>query len=221
MENGSGKHYPLIAPYQWSFSAQIEPLQNQKGSTGIADYVKSNKIPVGFLITLLLQFAFIVVDRVLYLRRNLRAKIVFHVLNVIGWHVLLFVIIPNYTKWLAPYRRVFRSIKRVRIHIPVYRQFRDEAGLMVFYCFKYLYLMFSSYQICAGYPSRILGHSLMKTFSIPSLVVYQMWGVREWGGLNIWDKHILLATCWCHFCTSSARWSTGFGLKRRCRSTSG
>lgn len=69
-------------------------FQSSQGDGGVASYVEENKIPVAFLIMLLLQFVFIIVDRALYLRKNLAGKIVFQFITVIGMHIWLFFLVP-------------------------------------------------------------------------------------------------------------------------------
>lgn len=47
---------------------------------------------------LLLQFVFIIVDRALYLRKNLVGKIIFQFITVIGMHVWLFFLVPVFSE---------------------------------------------------------------------------------------------------------------------------
>lgn len=56
------------------------------------------QIPVPFLIMLVTQFILIVIDRALYLRKNILGKFIFQILLVILIHVWLFFILPYVTK---------------------------------------------------------------------------------------------------------------------------
>jgi hypothetical protein len=64
---------------------------------GVAAYLEENKVPMPFLIMLILQFAVIVVDRALYLRKYILGKIVFQFLLVLGSHIWMFFILPLVT----------------------------------------------------------------------------------------------------------------------------
>ena len=55
------------------------------------------KVPVAFLLILLIQFILIIIDRALYLRRNVRGKLFFQLFQVIGVHVWLFFVLPGIT----------------------------------------------------------------------------------------------------------------------------
>lgn len=56
---------------------------------------------------LLLQFVFIIVDRALYLRKNLVGKIIFQFITVIGMHVWLFFLVPVFSeRYLSEMQRL-------------------------------------------------------------------------------------------------------------------
>jgi hypothetical protein len=55
------------------------------------------KVPVAFLVLLLIQFLLIIIDRALYLRRNVRGKLFFQLFQVIGVHIWLFFALPAIT----------------------------------------------------------------------------------------------------------------------------
>jgi hypothetical protein len=48
-------------------------------------------------VILLIQFILIIIDRALYLRRNVRGKLFFQLLQVIGVHIWLFFVLPGIT----------------------------------------------------------------------------------------------------------------------------
>ena len=64
----------------------------------MAQYIESNKIPIAFLLMVILQFALIVVDRWLYLRRYIFGKLMFQYGLVIGIHIWMFFILPAVTE---------------------------------------------------------------------------------------------------------------------------
>jgi hypothetical protein len=69
-------------------------FQFDLGEGGGFAYLEENGVPIPFLIMLILQFAFIVVDRALYLRKCVLGKIVFQFLLVVFDHIWMFVILP-------------------------------------------------------------------------------------------------------------------------------
>lgn len=72
-------------------------FQSDVEEGGVAAYLEENKVPMPFLIMLILQFAVIVVDRALYLRKYILGKIVFQFLLVLGSHIWMFFILPLVT----------------------------------------------------------------------------------------------------------------------------
>lgn len=68
--------------------------QEEKAASDVTELVNSNNIPTTFLILLLIQFFVIVIDRAIYLRKNVTAKFIFLVIWVIVIHIWLFFILP-------------------------------------------------------------------------------------------------------------------------------
>lgn len=101
---------------------------------------------------LLVQFLLIIIDRVVYLRKALRVKIGFHYISVVGVHVWMFFLLPQVTS-----RRLYSS-----------------APTIIFYLFKCFYLLASAYQIKCGYPNRILGNFLTKSFTVLNMMVFKV-----------------------------------------------
>lgn len=110
----------------------------------VASFLNENRIPSSVLFMLLLQFASIIIDRALYLRKNLEVKLLFHVFLVIAIHVWIFFLLPLTTG------RAFNL--------------DDSWPPKAWYVFKCTYFLFSAYQIRSGYPRRVLGNCLTKNF---------------------------------------------------------
>lgn len=55
----------------------------QEGDGGVLSYFEENKVPITFLLMLIIQFGFIVVDRALYLRKNMFGKICFQFIQIV------------------------------------------------------------------------------------------------------------------------------------------
>ncbi|CAO1304226.1 unnamed protein product [Diamesa serratosioi] len=116
----------------------------QEGDGGIMSYLEENKVPITFLLMLVIQFFLIVVDRALYLRKNMFGKIVYQFILIVGLHIWMFFILPVTTE----------------------RSFNATNPPVIYYMIKCFHLLFSAYQIRCGYPSRILGNFLTKSFSM-------------------------------------------------------
>jgi len=55
------------------------------------------KVPVPFLAMLLTQFVLIIVDRALYLRKQVVGKFFFHIFLVLLVHIWMFFVLPHIT----------------------------------------------------------------------------------------------------------------------------
>ena len=67
----------------------------------MASFLEENKIPIPFLVTLLMQFALIIIDRAIYLRKYIKGKLVFQILLTLGMHMWLFFALPAMTERLS------------------------------------------------------------------------------------------------------------------------
>ena len=100
----------------------------QEGDGGVLSYFEENKVPITFLLMLIIQFFFIVVDRALYLRKNMFGKIIFQFILIVGLHIWMFFVLPSTTE----------------------RQFNATRPPVMYYMIKCFYLLFSAYQIRCG-----------------------------------------------------------------------
>jgi hypothetical protein len=100
----------------------------QEGDGGVLSYFEENKVPITFLLMLIIQFFFIVVDRALYLRKNMFGKIIFQIILIVGLHIWMFFILPSTTE----------------------RSFNATRPPVMYYMIKCFYLLFSAYQIRCG-----------------------------------------------------------------------
>lgn len=53
--------------------------QTQQGDGGVRAYLEDNRVPIPFLVMLILQFGLIIVDRALFLRKFILGKLIFQV----------------------------------------------------------------------------------------------------------------------------------------------
>lgn len=130
----------------WAFGPE-----QTSGGDSVTEYITEDRIPVPFLIMLVTQFILIVIDRALYLRKNILGKFIFQILLVILIHVWLFFVLPYVTK----------------------RKFSENVPAQMFYFFKCLYFGLSAYQIRSSYPTRILGNFLTKKYNYINLFLFK------------------------------------------------
>ncbi|RVE48798.1 hypothetical protein evm_006572 [Chilo suppressalis] len=122
-----------------------------QGDGGVQAYLEENKVPIPFLIMLILQFALIVIDRALYLRKFMLGKILFQYALIIGVHIWMFFVLPFITE----------------------RTFNTLPPPPMWYMVKCIYLLLSAYQIRCGYPRRIIGNFLCKSYRFLNMVFFR------------------------------------------------
>ncbi|XP_060518446.1 piezo-type mechanosensitive ion channel component [Cylas formicarius] len=162
---------------------------------GFKAYLEENRVPPMFLFMLILQFMLIIIDRGIYLRRNILGKLVFQFIQSILLHIWLFILFPIITE----------------------KEFKTVIPPQVYYIVKCIYFLLSAYQIRCGYPSRILGNCLCKGYSMVNMFLFKgfmlvpflfelrsvmdwMWtetsmGVFDWLKMEDIFSHIFLLKC--------------------------
>ncbi|XP_034113348.1 piezo-type mechanosensitive ion channel component [Drosophila albomicans] len=128
-------------------------VYRRKYNTSVLEtYIRGNKVPFCFLFMLVVQFATIVAERAIYLRKALVVKIVFHFFTVIGVHIWMFFLVPYVTA-----------------------QSFGASAPVIFYLIKCLHMLLSAYQIRCGYPRRILGNVFTKSYSMVNYVAFKVY----------------------------------------------
>ncbi|XP_052747026.1 piezo-type mechanosensitive ion channel component [Bicyclus anynana] len=122
-----------------------------QGDGGVQAYIEENKVPIPFLVMLILQFVLIVVDRALYLRKFMLGKILFQYMLIIGVHIWMFFVLPFITE----------------------RTFNTYLPPPMWYMVKCIYLLLSAYQIRCGYPRRIIGNFLCKSYRFLNMICFR------------------------------------------------
>ncbi|XP_044155581.1 piezo-type mechanosensitive ion channel component 2-like [Bufo gargarizans] len=146
----------------------------------ITESLSEDQVPEAFLVMLLLQFGTMIVDRAIYLRKTMFGKCVFQVVLVFGIHFWMFFILPGVTE----------------------RRFNTNQVAQLWYFVKCLYFGLSAYQIKCGYPNRVLGNFLTKSYNCINLFLFQgfrmvpflteMRAVMDW----IWTDTTLSLSSW-------------------------
>ncbi|XP_077982492.1 piezo-type mechanosensitive ion channel component 2-like [Glandiceps talaboti] len=135
----------LITVFAWWAFGQNARQDN------VTVFLEQNKLPLASVMLWLVQFALIVIDRGLYLRKNVVGKFVFLVVLVVAVHVWLFFLLPYITK----------------------QAFINNTPAQFWYFIKCIYFGLSAYQISSGYPTRILGNFLTKKYNYINLFLFK------------------------------------------------
>ncbi|KAM4727569.1 piezo-type mechanosensitive ion channel component 2 isoform 2-T2 [Anableps anableps] len=117
----------------------------------ITSSLSEDQVPGPFLVMVLIQFGTMVVDRALYLRKTVMGKVIFQVILVFGIHFWMFFILPGVTE----------------------KRFSENMVAQMWYFVKCIYFGLSAYQIRCGYPTRVLGNFLTKSYNYVNLFLFQ------------------------------------------------
>uniref|UniRef100_A0A8C9X2X2 Piezo type mechanosensitive ion channel component 2 n=1 Tax=Sander lucioperca TaxID=283035 RepID=A0A8C9X2X2_SANLU len=117
----------------------------------ITSSLSEDQVPGPFLVMVLIQFGTMVVDRALYLRKSVMGKVIFQVILVFGIHFWMFFILPGVTD----------------------KRFSENMVAQMWYFVKCIYFGLSAYQIRCGYPTRVLGNFLTKSYNYVNLFLFQ------------------------------------------------
>uniref|UniRef100_A0A3Q2E540 Piezo non-specific cation channel R-Ras-binding domain-containing protein n=1 Tax=Cyprinodon variegatus TaxID=28743 RepID=A0A3Q2E540_CYPVA len=163
-------------------------------SADITSSLSEDQVPGPFLVMVLIQFGTMVVDRALYLRKTVMGKVIFQVILVFGIHFWMFFILPGVTE-----------------------RFSENTVAQMWYFVKCIYFGLSAYQIRCGYPTRVLGNFLTKSYNYVNLFLFQfrlvpflteLRAVMDWVwtdtslSLSSWIcvediyAHIFILKCW-------------------------
>ncbi|MGH0140399.1 UNVERIFIED_CONTAM: hypothetical protein FKN15_042818 [Acipenser sinensis] len=146
----------------------------------ITSSLSEDQVPEAFLVMVLIQFGTMVVDRALYLKKTVMGKVIFQVILVFGIHFWMFFILPGVTE----------------------RRFSQNIVAQLWYFVKCIYFGLSAYQIRCGYPTRVLGNFLTKSYNYVNLFLFQgfrlvpflteLRAVMDW----VWTETTLSLSSW-------------------------
>ncbi|XP_053201557.1 piezo-type mechanosensitive ion channel component-like isoform X3 [Panonychus citri] len=144
-------------------------------SPGVGDittYLQENRVPMPFLFMLLFQFGLIIIDRGLYLRKDTKKRLIFHIVISIAMHIFLFLALPAIT------RRSFIS--------------PDNNAPKLWYICKSIYLLLSAWQVKSGYPTRILGNCFTKKYTFVNSSLFMLYMMVPF----LYDMRLMMDWMW-------------------------
>uniref|UniRef100_A0A914I9J3 Piezo-type mechanosensitive ion channel component n=1 Tax=Globodera rostochiensis TaxID=31243 RepID=A0A914I9J3_GLORO len=124
-----------------------------EGGTGdVVSDIQSNRIPIMMVAIILLQSLLIVIDRGLYLRKAVVAKLIYHLITLVLVHVWIFFILPSYTRKEVFYNYTAKAL----------------------YFVKCIYFLISAWQIRNGYPSLCVGNLLTHSYGLINMILFKI-----------------------------------------------
>uniref|UniRef100_A0AC34G1X9 Piezo non-specific cation channel R-Ras-binding domain-containing protein n=1 Tax=Panagrolaimus sp. ES5 TaxID=591445 RepID=A0AC34G1X9_9BILA len=122
------------------------------GSGDVLSDLSSNRVPLTFVIMLIVISLMIVVDRGLYLRKAVLAKLIYQLVTVIFLHAYLMFILPAIT------------------HTAAY----ENSVAKFLYVVKCIYFVISAWQIRNGYPQLCIGNLLTHSYGLVNMVLFKI-----------------------------------------------
>lgn len=107
----------------------------------------TNFVETRQLVVVIIAFFTLVLDRVIYLRRSMKAKLAVQYVSVLVYHYFLF------------------------LHV----EFGQRASLRFFYLLKCIYFFVSGLQIRSGFPLYTTGQWLLRNFSLKGLIGFHIY----------------------------------------------
>jgi len=108
---------------------------------------RTNVVPTGQVVTLIIMFLMLSLDRVIYFKRYTLARIIFYYASVVAYNGVFLFLVDLGARPLA----------------------------QAFYFFKLSYFLATGYQIRAGNPLYVTGQLLMRNFSLTGKLVFEVY----------------------------------------------
>ena len=122
------------------------------GSGDVLSDLSINRVPIMFVVMLIVISLMIVVDRGLYLRKAVLAKLIYQLITVVFLHAWIFFVLPDITKVPAISNKVAQFL----------------------YVVKCIYFIVSAWQIRNGYPQLCIGNLLTHSYGLFNMVLFKM-----------------------------------------------
>uniref|UniRef100_A0A915AVG5 Piezo-type mechanosensitive ion channel component n=1 Tax=Parascaris univalens TaxID=6257 RepID=A0A915AVG5_PARUN len=122
------------------------------GGTGsVVKDISSNRVPITFVVMLMVISLMIVVDRALYLRKAVLCKLIYQFITVIFLHIWVFFVLPAITYQAAWLNKTAQFL----------------------YCVKCIYLLISAWQIRNGYPALCIGNLITHAYGLANMIFFK------------------------------------------------
>ncbi|VDM61455.1 unnamed protein product [Angiostrongylus costaricensis] len=122
------------------------------GSGNVIGDIQSSRIPLTFVVMLVVMTLMIVIDRGLYLRKCVYGKLAYQLVIIVFLHIWIFFILPHLTRRAAAENTVAKAL----------------------YVVKCLYLLVSAWQIRNGYPQLCIGNLLTHAYGLANMVFFKV-----------------------------------------------
>uniref|UniRef100_A0A158P6T1 ANK_REP_REGION domain-containing protein n=1 Tax=Angiostrongylus cantonensis TaxID=6313 RepID=A0A158P6T1_ANGCA len=122
------------------------------GSGNVIGDIQSSRIPLTFVVMLVVMTLMIVIDRGLYLRKWVYGKLAYQLVIIIFLHIWIFFILPHLTRRAAAENTVAKAL----------------------YVIKCLYLLVSAWQIRNGYPQLCIGNLLTHAYGLANMIFFKV-----------------------------------------------
>ncbi|KAK0399372.1 hypothetical protein QR680_003011 [Steinernema hermaphroditum] len=124
-----------------------------EGGTGdVLKDIQTNRVPLTFVIMLIVISMMIVIDRGLYLRKAVICKLIYQMILVLFMHIWIFFVLPTITQTAALSNRTAQ----------------------VLYIVKCIYLLISAWQIRNGYPTLCIGNWITHSYGLMNMVFFKI-----------------------------------------------
>jgi piezo-type mechanosensitive ion channel component 1/2 len=110
------------------FSDHFQRQTSSSKKLTFLNYIEENKIPTSLLTLIAIQFVMIIIDRLLYLRKAMICKVIFHIVTIFYVHIWMFFLLPIYFN----------------------RSLNTTICPLIYYFIKCFYMLLSAYQIRCG-----------------------------------------------------------------------
>lgn len=109
---------------------------------------RANFIRIEHLFTLIVMFLALVMDRIVYLTRSMRGKLILQYISVITYHVVIFYLQKNIANSIAT---------------------------KLFYMLRCVYFLLSGLQIRNGFPTYTTAQFLLRNYSTPGIILFEIY----------------------------------------------
>jgi len=121
------------------------------GSDQQLPWWRANFIEISHLLTLIGMFIALVIDRIVYLTRSMKGKLVLQYCSVIIYHVVIF----------------FLPSRKTNI--------RSRSMAKVFYLLRCVYFLLSGLQIRVGFPKYTTAQFLLRNYTTPGIILFEIY----------------------------------------------